>query len=215
MEPQIGRPLLYAATARDIWEAARDLYSKRQKASRLYTLHKQVHECKQGTMDVTFYFNKLFVYWQEMDLCRQIVWNCAQDGAQYLKLEEADQVYVFLAGLNLKFDNVRSCILGQRPTPSLREVCSEVRLEEDRSHATNNPVTVSTNASAFVTKASSSDSDKKPTPVCEHCKKPWYTKDQCWKLHGRPPNSRRRQSHDKSNFGRALVSDYTTSVLSR
>ncbi|XP_038905897.1 uncharacterized protein LOC120091823 [Benincasa hispida] len=127
-------------------------------------------------------------------------------GAQYLKIEEADRVYVFLAGLNPKFDGVRSRILGQRLTPSLREVCSEIWLKEDRSCAMNNPITT-TDAAAFIAKSPSADSDKNPPLVCEHCKKPWHTKDQCWKLHGRPPNSRRLQSHDKSNIGRALVSD--------
>ncbi|KAA0043291.1 Cysteine-rich RLK (receptor-like protein kinase) 8 [Cucumis melo var. makuwa] len=42
---------------------------------------------------------------------------------------------------------------------------------------------------AFSARSSNHDSDKnngKPIPVCEHCKKQWHTKDQCWKLHGRP-----------------------------
>ncbi|XP_038887079.1 uncharacterized protein LOC120077255 [Benincasa hispida] len=169
MEPQIGRPLLYAATTKDIWDVVQQFYSKRQNASRLYTLRKQAHE------------------------------------SQYAKIEEADRVYDFLAILNLKFDAIRSRILGQRPTPSLMEVCSGIRLEEDRSIERNNPVITSTDA--FATKSSSINSDKRPTPVREHCKKLWHTKDQCWKLHGRPPNSKHRQPHDKSISGQALVSD--------
>ncbi|XP_038902355.1 uncharacterized protein LOC120088988 [Benincasa hispida] len=109
----------------------------------------------------------------------------------YSKIEEADRVYDFLTRLNPKFDDVFSKILGQRPTPSLMEVCSEIRLEEDRSTVMN--ISVVTSA-AFATKSSGSDSDKKPLPVCEHCKKQWHMKDQCWKLHGKPPNYKRRQS---------------------
>lgn len=63
MEPQIGNPLLYAATSKEIWEAVQDLYSKRQNASRMYTLTKQVHECKQGNLSVTSYYNKLSMMW--------------------------------------------------------------------------------------------------------------------------------------------------------
>ncbi|TYK21241.1 uncharacterized protein E5676_scaffold359G00510 [Cucumis melo var. makuwa] len=44
---------------RDPYDTTEKLYSKRQNASRLYTLKKQVCDCKQGTSDVTFYFNKL------------------------------------------------------------------------------------------------------------------------------------------------------------
>ena len=75
MEPHIGKPLLYPATAKGIWDAAQKLYSKRQNVYRLYTLRKQVHECKQGTMGVTSSFNKLSLIWQEMDLCRELVWK--------------------------------------------------------------------------------------------------------------------------------------------
>ena len=35
------------------------------------------------------------------------------------------------------------------------------------------------------------------------------TKEQCWKLHGRPPGSKKRPSNDKQNTGRAYVSEST------
>ena len=135
MEPQIDKPLLSAATAKDLWDTTQTLYSKRQNASRLYTLRKQVHNCKQGTLNVTTYFNKLSLLWKEMDLCRETVWDTPNDDTQYAKLEEVDRVYDFLARLNPKFDTVCGRILGQRPLPSLMEVCFEVRLEEDRTNA--------------------------------------------------------------------------------
>ncbi|KAA0051293.1 Cysteine-rich RLK (RECEPTOR-like protein kinase) 8 [Cucumis melo var. makuwa] len=34
MEPQIDKPLLYAATAKDLWDTTQTFYSKRQNASR-------------------------------------------------------------------------------------------------------------------------------------------------------------------------------------
>ncbi|KAA0041425.1 Beta-galactosidase [Cucumis melo var. makuwa] len=70
-----------------------------------------------------------------MDLCRESVWDTPNDDTQYAKLEEVDRVYDFLARLNPKFDTVCGRILGQRPLPSLMEVCFEVRLEEDRTNA--------------------------------------------------------------------------------
>ncbi|KAA0054864.1 Retrovirus-related Pol polyprotein from transposon TNT 1-94 [Cucumis melo var. makuwa] len=124
-----------------------------------------------------------------MDLCRETVWDTPNDSTQYAKLEEADRVYDFLAGLNPKFDNVCGRILGQRPLPSLMEVCFEVRLEEDRTNAMGVLTTPTIDSAAFSARSSNHDSDKnngKSIPVCEHCKKQWHTKDQCWKLHGRP-----------------------------
>ncbi|KAA0037943.1 putative mitochondrial protein [Cucumis melo var. makuwa] len=58
----------------------------------------------------------------------------SNDGIQYAKLEEADRIYDFLAGLNPKFDTVYGRILRQRSLPSLMEVCFEVRLKKDRTN---------------------------------------------------------------------------------
>ncbi|KAA0035089.1 Beta-galactosidase [Cucumis melo var. makuwa] len=218
MEPQIGKPLLYAATAKDLWDTTQTLYSKRQNASRLYTLRKQVHNCKQRTLDVTTYFNKLSLLWQEMDLCRETVWDTPNDSTQYAKLEEADRVYDFLAGLNPKFDNVCGRILGQRPLPSLMEVCFEVRLEEDRTNAMGVLTTPTIDSAAFSARSSKHDSDKnngKSILVCEHCKKQWHTKDQCWKLHSRPPGGKKRSSNEKQNSRRAYISETTPASTSQ
>ncbi|TYK19833.1 Copia protein [Cucumis melo var. makuwa] len=72
---------------------------------------------------------------QKIDLCREIAWNCPNDGIQYSQIEVVDKIYVFLAGHNPKFDIVHGHLLGQIPIPSLMEVCSEVYLEEDRTSA--------------------------------------------------------------------------------
>ncbi|KAA0057570.1 uncharacterized protein E5676_scaffold411G002330 [Cucumis melo var. makuwa] len=218
MELQIGKPLLYAATIKDLWDTTQTLYSKRQNASRLYTLQKQVHNCKQGTLDVTTYFNKLSLLWQEMDLCRETVWDIPNDGTQYAKLEEADRVYDFLVRLNPKFDNVCGRILGQRPLHSLMEICFEVCLEEDRTNAMSVLTTPTIDSAAFSARSSDHDSDKnngKSIPVCEYCKKQWHTKDQCWKLHGRPLEGKKQSSNEKQNSGRAYISEITPTSTSQ
>ncbi|KAA0036818.1 Cysteine-rich RLK (RECEPTOR-like protein kinase) 8 [Cucumis melo var. makuwa] len=121
-------------------------------------------------------------------------------------------------GLNPKFDNVCGRILGQRPLPSLMEVCFEVRLEEDRTNAIGVLTTPTIDSAAFSARSSNHDSDKnngKSIPVCEHCKKQWHTKDQCWKLHGRPPGGKKRSSNEKQNSGRAYISETTPASTSQ
>lgn len=83
--------------------------------SRLYTLRKQVHDCKQGTVDVTSYFNKLSMTWQMIDFGREIIWDCPCEGVSYHKIEVVDRVYDFLAGSNLKFDEVRGSDIESVP----------------------------------------------------------------------------------------------------
>lgn len=63
-------------------------------------------------MDVTSYFNKLFLIWQEIDLCKEIVWNCPNDGLQHSRIAEIDRIYNFLADLQSKYDVARRHILG-------------------------------------------------------------------------------------------------------
>ncbi|XP_038887073.1 ABC transporter C family member 2-like [Benincasa hispida] len=123
---------------------------------------------------------------EQMDLCREIVWNCPVDGVQYLKIEEVDRIYDFLTGLNSKFDGVRSRNLGQRSMSSLMEVCSEVRLEEDRTSAMNGTTPNSLDSAAFGVKSSGSENDKqsgKTPPICEHlrvAKPEWFANFGGW-----------------------------------
>ncbi|KAA0057265.1 Beta-galactosidase [Cucumis melo var. makuwa] len=65
------------------------------------------------------------------------------------------------------------------------EVCFDVRLEEDRINAMGD------------------------------YKKQWHTKDQCWKLHGRPPRGKKRFSNEKQNSGRAYISETTPASTSQ
>ena len=97
-------------------------------------------------------------------------------------------IYDFLTGLNPKFDVLCERILGQRPIPSPMEVCSEIRLEENRTSTMNISATHAIDSATFNVRSSTSGSDKhngKPVSVCEHCNEQWHTKDQYWKLHGR------------------------------
>lgn len=71
-----------------------------------------------ASMDVTSYLNKLPLIWQEMNMCREIVWNYPSDGIQHSRLEELDRIYDFLVGLDSKLDVVRGRILGQKPISS-------------------------------------------------------------------------------------------------
>ena len=117
-----------------------------------------------------------------MDLCRELVWRDPTNSVQYSRSEENDKIYDFLVGLNPKFDVVRGCILGQRPIPFLMEVCSKIRLEEDRTSTMNLFATPIIDSAAFSVSSSNSGSDKhngKPILVCEHSKKQWHTKEQC------------------------------------
>ena len=49
---------------------------------------------------------------------------------------------------------------------------------------------------ALVSKGVDSDNDGCKKSWCEHCKKPWHTKETCWKLHGKPGNWKLKSKRD-------------------
>ena len=65
----------------------------------------------------------------------------------------------------------------------------------------NVPYNYITNSVALSAQFSTHNNEKnsgKPSLVCEHCKKQWHTKDQCWKLPGRPPRGNKSSSNKHS-----------------
>ena len=93
-----------------------------ENSSQIFELKTRLWKSKQNDCDVTTYYNELVTLWQKLDQCYDDVWEKSNDYARHKKREENDRVYVFLAGLNRSLDEVRGCILGRRPLPSIREV---------------------------------------------------------------------------------------------
>ena len=54
------------------------------------------------------------------------------DSVRFKKKMENERVFEFLAGLNCELDDIRSRVLSRQPLPSIREVFSEVQLEESK-----------------------------------------------------------------------------------
>ena len=59
MEPQIEKPLLYTATAKDIWDTTQKLYFKHQNVSCLCTLKNKFITASKRPLEVTSFFKKL------------------------------------------------------------------------------------------------------------------------------------------------------------
>lgn len=137
---------------------------------------------------------------------------CSEDVAILKQFVEKDRIYDFLAGLNSKFDAVRVQILGREDLPSLNETISIIRVEEGwrsvilETYRGDSLALVTKTiglkvSSTFVNQANQSKSNNKDSNrdslFCTYCKKHRHTKEQCWKLHGRPNRSinNRGQAH--------------------
>ncbi|CAJ2657582.1 unnamed protein product [Trifolium pratense] len=132
METGIGKPYMFLPSAKDVWEAVKETYSDIQNASQIFGLKSRLWHAKQGDRNVTTYYNELLTLWQELDLCYDDNWKCAEDSVLFLKRQENDRVFMFLAGLNKDLDEVRGRVLGKVPLPTLRETFAEIKREEAR-----------------------------------------------------------------------------------
>jgi len=103
---------------------------------------------------------------------------------------EKDRDSYFLHGLNFDLDEVRGRILGTKPLPSFKEVFAEVRREESKqkvmlqnnqglSHQNSTLATVNQGEALL----KNQEREKK---WYDHCKRPYHTKEICWKIHGKP-----------------------------
>ncbi|KAK5785059.1 hypothetical protein PVK06_039604 [Gossypium arboreum] len=200
MEASIGKPFLFLPTAKDVWDSVKDTYSDLENASQIFELKIKLWKARQGEKEVTLYYNEMMSLWQELDQCYNDEWECPGDGVKAMKKEENERAYLFLAGLNKKFDEVISRILGKKPLPKLREFFSEVRREETRRKVMLKPgFEANDDNSALVTIKNNDDSEKKKKPWCDHCKKYWHTCETCWKLHGKPTNGRKKNGNGRGS----------------
>ncbi|GAU31183.1 hypothetical protein TSUD_316080 [Trifolium subterraneum] len=185
-----GKPYMFLPSAKDVWEAVKETYSDIQNASQIFGLKSKLWHAKQGDRNVTVYYNELLTLWQELDLCYDDNWKCAEDSVLFLKRQENDRVLMFLVGLNKDLDEVRGRVLGKVPLPTLREIFAEIKREESRQGIMMGKTHRSSESegSAFATRNPHEGKKSDEIPWCDHCKREWHTCEDCWKLKGKPPN---------------------------
>jgi len=71
-------------------------------------------------------------FWQELNQCYNDEWKCPRDSTKIMKKEENEQTYLFLAGLNKEFDEMRSRILGKNRFQHSLRFFFNARREEPR-----------------------------------------------------------------------------------
>ncbi|TXG49302.1 hypothetical protein EZV62_025177 [Acer yangbiense] len=113
MQLEISDTYMFLTTAKYIWEAVKQSYSK-------------------GSLSVIEYYNLLKSLWLELDHYQNLKMKCGDNIATLREYVERERIFEFLAGLNAEFDQVRVQVLGKEPLPSLNEVFSIIRAESGR-----------------------------------------------------------------------------------
>ena len=99
MTPEISDTCMFLTTAKDIWDAIQQTYSKARDAAQVYEVKVKTIAAKQGRKTVTEYVNQLKALWQELDHYRVIKTKCPKDAAVLKDFIEQDRSMIFLLGL--------------------------------------------------------------------------------------------------------------------
>ena len=113
MESEISQTCLFLSTAKEVWDAVHQTYSRVRDAAQIYEIKTRISGFKQGSKSVTEYSTAMKSLWLELDHSRSIKMKCSEDVAILKRFMEQERVYEYLAGLDPKFDQVRSQILGK------------------------------------------------------------------------------------------------------
>lgn len=125
MEPNISRRYLWFKTTKEVWDAAKKMYSDLGNASQIFELRSKLMEMKQGSNSVTRYFSDIQDLWQELDLFLETSIICVECTAKVQANVEKERVFDFLAGLNSNLDDVRGRVVARDPFPSPEDAFAE------------------------------------------------------------------------------------------
>ncbi|PIN18143.1 hypothetical protein CDL12_09191 [Handroanthus impetiginosus] len=157
----------------------------------IFEIEAGLHDLRKGDLTVTQYFGILSRHWQRLDILEEHQWECPKDAKKYKEIIERKRIFKFFMGLNKSVDEVRGRILGMKPLPSIREAFSEVRKEESRrkvmlGDTPSVPIVDQSLALAARGTQRQENWTKKGRPWCDHCRKSGHTRDNYWKIHGKP-----------------------------
>ncbi|XP_071933922.1 uncharacterized protein [Coffea arabica] len=176
-------------TSKEVWDAIKRSYLDVSDSSEVYELMKKTFHLQQDGRPLAEYYNELNSTFMELDYRRPNDMTCAADMKKYRNRIAEDRVYIFLAGLDNKLDQVRSRVLGTSPLPRLEEVYSMVRRELQRqvamraaSHFEASALTVQKSTPITINGNSTASQSR----FCTYCNKNTHTIDVCWKKHGYP-----------------------------
>ena len=91
----------------EIWENLCQTFSMKQGISACYEFNIKIFNIKQGALSMTNYYGALNGLWIELDQYQNLKLKCGKDTTTLAQFIERDQIFEFLAGLNLEYDPIR------------------------------------------------------------------------------------------------------------
>ncbi|KAM1858820.1 hypothetical protein ACFX13_011213 [Malus domestica] len=132
MTPNQMKQFIRYDTAMQVWDAIKKTYSDGSDEAKIYDLHKRSFTMKQKGAPIANYYSNLTEIFQELDQLSPTNMKHPNDISSRQQEIERLRVYIFLAGLDNKFDQIRGEILRMEPKPGLEIAYSHVKHESNR-----------------------------------------------------------------------------------
>ncbi|KZV48565.1 hypothetical protein F511_32101 [Dorcoceras hygrometricum] len=193
----IADSLMYMPTAREMWVDLHDRFHE-SNAPRVYQIKKMLNGLQQGAMDISSYYTKLRILWDELrDYQPTSVCNCGSM-KEWIAYQNQECVMHFLMGLNESYAQIRAQVLMMEPLPIISKVFALVVQEERQRSIHHGTAKISIDHHVSLNNVNSNIVNSTTTPrvprsgkgdkvVCSHCHFRNHTVDKCYKLHGYPP----------------------------
>eukprot|EP00262_Sarcandra_glabra_P015839 TRINITY_DN4986_c0_g1_i1.p1 TRINITY_DN4986_c0_g1~~TRINITY_DN4986_c0_g1_i1.p1 ORF type:complete len:364 (-),score=30.46 TRINITY_DN4986_c0_g1_i1:196-1233(-) len=196
LTPEIANSMIFAETAAAVWKDLEERFSQGN-APRIFQIKHAICTHIQDQTSLSIYFTKLKRYWDELASYR-VVPKCTCGASKSAsEVQQQEQVFQFLMGLNDSYSAIRTQILTMDPLLSIGKAYSMI-LQEEKQRDLHSYGPPQPDAAVFTVSKGhnigSSVDKKRQQPRCAHGKRIRHTKAQCYKLHGYPPKQDRSDS---------------------
>ncbi|XP_050943820.1 uncharacterized protein LOC127150328 [Cucumis melo] len=131
LDPNLIGNFIRFSTAKEVWDSIKLTFFDGNDNTQIYDLEVKVYGLKQtGTLEDYFY--TLQGLWKEIEFRKPNPMTCPIDIEKYNRVEQDRKVYIFLGGLEDRFDGIRAEILRMTPLPTVEETYGHVRREDVR-----------------------------------------------------------------------------------
>jgi hypothetical protein len=207
MKPEIMKRYIRLSTSKEIWDSLKVAYFDENDEARIYSLNQKASRLRKNSRPLATYFGEQTEIFQELDHFNRVSMECENDIKMFQKSTERQRVYIFLGGLDDRFDQVRGEVLRNDPALGLQASYAYVRREADRKEAMKMEVDKSEPAAmAAKTRGSFSGLNRggsqnrsgqtqpsqpswdRSQGKCPHCGLPGHSKSRCFEMIGYPEN---------------------------
>jgi hypothetical protein len=135
MKPEIMKRYIRLSTSKEIWDSLKAAYFDENDEARIFSLNQKASRLRQNSRPLATYFGELIEIFQELDHFNRVSMECENDIKMFQKSTKRQRVYIFLGGLDDRFDQVRGEVLRKDPPLGLQASYAYVRREADRKEA--------------------------------------------------------------------------------